>query len=153
MCVLLSVSVHLPAKWGAHTARARLAAWEAESSVTLIGPCHANTPTHRLKALYFHLSSGNRARSNAALALLAALAARGGSVLSELLAAFDFSHAALPKLARPPKHDQQQQQPGGAAPDGSSADGEQQQPLHWQAWNSPQMGRRPSRALFVEWGE
>jgi hypothetical protein len=35
-------------------------------------------------------------------------------------------------------------------------DGQQQQqqvPAHWEAWNSPAVGRRPSRAVFVEWGE
>lgn len=141
-----------------------------------------HTP-HRLRALYFHLSSGNRSRSNAALALLAVLAGRGGTVLRELVAAFDFSHSSLPKLARPPKHALQTEgaattpAAAAAAADGRSAHGQQQggvvaaaapaapaaagvssgrqqqQPLHWAGWHSPQMGRRPSRALFVEWGE
>jgi hypothetical protein len=110
----------------------------------------------RLKAVYFHLSSSNRPRSNAALALLTAISNRGGSVLRELVSAFDFSLAVLPKLARPPKT------AAAATADGGSIDGTSDavtaaeggvQPGHWLTWNSPQLSKRPSRAMFVGWGE
>jgi hypothetical protein len=42
-----------------------------------------------------------------------------------------------------------------AAAGKGAGDGRQQQqvPAHWEAWNSPALGKRPSRAVFVEWGE
>jgi hypothetical protein len=60
----------------------------------------------RLKALYSHLSSGVRARANGALALLAAVVGRSRALCAEVLAAFDFSLASLPKLAAGPKGSQ-----------------------------------------------
>jgi hypothetical protein len=114
----------------------------------------------RLKAVYFHLSSGNRARSNAAFALLTAISNRGGSVLQELVSSFDFALSVLPKLAQPPKS--LTPATTAAAAGGGNKDGaaeavkpvaEQQQPAHWQNWNSPQLSKRPGRAMFVAWGE
>lgn len=103
----------------------------------------------RLKAIYFHLSSSNKARSNAALGLLTAVSNRGGSVLRELLSAFDFSLAVLPKLARPPKAAAAADDTDGGRP--AAAAGAQLG--HWATWNSPQMSKRPSRAMFIGWGE
>lgn len=110
----------------------------------------------RLKAVYFHLTSSNRARSNAALALLTAVSNRGGSVLRELLSSFDFSLAVLPKLARPPKAAAAESgitDGTSAASAATAAAGGGVQPGHWLTWNSPQMSKRPSRAMFVGWGE
>jgi hypothetical protein len=45
----------------------------------------------------------SRPRANAALLLLSAVAARGGQVTRELLTAFDWTLAALARLARPPR--------------------------------------------------
>ncbi|WIA15406.1 hypothetical protein OEZ85_002062 [Tetradesmus obliquus] len=111
----------------------------------------------RLKQVYFLLSSNNRQRSNAALDLLTALAGRGGSTLRELCAAFDFSLSVLPKLARPPRlagNGGGLQESGGLAGKGGGEGQQQQQqvPAHWEMWASPAVGRRPSRAVFVEWG-
>ena len=120
----------------------------------------ASLLSRRLKAVYFHLSSSNRARSNAAFALLTAISNRGGSILRELLASFDTSLAVLPKLARPPKAAAAAAAAAGeegagdataAAAVAAAAAGEQ--PGHWLSWNSPQMSKRPSRAMFVGWGE
>ncbi|WIA35617.1 hypothetical protein OEZ86_004035 [Tetradesmus obliquus] len=110
----------------------------------------------RLKQVYFLLSSNNRQRSNAALALLTALAGRGGSTLRELCAAFDFSLSVLPKLARPPRlagNGGGLQESGGLAGKGGGEGQQQQQqvPAQWEMWASPALGRRPSRAVFVEW--
>eukprot|EP00850_Spirogloea_muscicola_P020515 SM000218S06611 [mRNA] locus=s218:127502:138890:- [translate_table: standard] len=55
----------------------------------------------RMRAVYSHLSSGHKARANAALLLLAAVAARSRILARELVAVFDFTLAALPKLAAP----------------------------------------------------
>lgn len=60
----------------------------------------------RLKNVYSHLSSGVRARVNAALALLAAVAARSRASCAETLNTLDFTLAALPKIASSPKHAQ-----------------------------------------------
>jgi hypothetical protein len=110
----------------------------------------------RLKAVYFHLSSSNRARSNAALALLTAVSNRGGSVLRELLSHFDFTLAVLPKLARPPRAAvaaaaADNGTDGSPTKTAAAAAGEQ--PGHWATWNSPQMSKRPSRAMFIGWGK
>jgi hypothetical protein len=117
----------------------------------------------RLKSLYFHLSSGNRLRSNAALKLLAAVAGRGSSVLRALVSSFDLSHSALPKLARPPRQQAVAAAEAGsdliaadaaaaAAVNAAAASSDASTP-YWASWSSSAVGRRPSRALFVEWGE
>lgn len=117
----------------------------------------------RLRQLYFALSSGSRPRANGALSLLAALAGRGGQVLRELVAAFDFGHSALPKLARPPRAAAADggggaaaaaaDEPAAAAAAVAAAAGGAEVPAHWESWHSPALSRRPSRALFLEWGE
>ena len=56
-----------------------------------------------MKAVHHHLSSGDPRRANAALALLAAITARGPAPAVELVRGFDFELKALPKLARPPR--------------------------------------------------
>ena len=58
-------------------------------------------PGSRLKGLYQHMAAGDKAEANAALALLAAAAARGPVVAAELLAAFEWGHKVFAKLARP----------------------------------------------------
>ena len=45
------------------------------------------------------MAAGDRAEANAALALLAAAAARGPVIAAELLAAFEWGHKVLAKLA------------------------------------------------------
>jgi hypothetical protein len=107
----------------------------------------------RLKAIYFHLSSSNRARSNAAFALLTAISNRGGSVLRELASSFDFSLSVLPKLARPPRALTAAQEAAAASDAAAAAAVAGEQPGHWLTWNSPQLSKRPSRAMFVGWGE
>ena len=61
--------------------------------------------TRQLRALYAHLSSGSRPRAASALALLAACARRGRGLAWETLRSFDFSLAALPRLAAPRRPD------------------------------------------------
>ena len=56
----------------------------------------------RLKLLYGCLS-GEKARANAALLLLASIAQRGGRLIAELCRKFDFELPALYKLARAPR--------------------------------------------------
>ena len=48
-------------------------------------------------------ATDSRPKANASLALLAAVAGRGGDVTRHLATAFDFSLSALTKLARPPR--------------------------------------------------
>lgn len=103
----------------------------------------------RLKALYFNLSSDARARVNATLLLLAAAAARGGQVARELVAAFDWTLSALPRLARPPRAATAAAAAGGADGSGGAAAAT----AHWATWGAASIGARPSRALFVEFGE
>ena len=55
----------------------------------------------RLKSIYRHLAASDRAEANAALHILAAVAGRGATSARLLLAAFDWEHKVLAKLARP----------------------------------------------------
>lgn len=55
----------------------------------------------RLKSIYRHLAASDRAGANAALHILAAVAGRGATSARSLLAAFDWEHKVLAKLARP----------------------------------------------------
>lgn len=57
----------------------------------------------RMRSLYFHLSSDVKAKANATLMLLTAMAARGAAVAQELVRAFDFDQKSIAKLARPPR--------------------------------------------------
>lgn len=57
---------------------------------------------NRMKALYSHLSSTQRARQNAALILLTAIVCRGRLLAVEVAKNFDFSLEGLRKLSRPP---------------------------------------------------
>jgi len=59
--------------------------------------------TRRMRHVYSHLGSGIRARVNAALMVLAAIARRGRKSAAELFRTFDFTLAALPKIAAPPR--------------------------------------------------
>ena len=59
--------------------------------------------TRRMRHIYSHLGSGIRVRVNAALMVLAAIAGRGKRSAAELFRTFDFSLAALPKIASPPR--------------------------------------------------
>ena len=59
--------------------------------------------TRRMRHVYGHLGSGVRVRVNAALILLAAIVGRGKRSAAELFRTFDFSLAALPKIASPPR--------------------------------------------------
>ena len=59
--------------------------------------------TRRMRHVYGHLGSGVRVRVNAALILLAAIVGRGKRNAAELFRTFDFSLAALPKIASPPR--------------------------------------------------
>ena len=59
--------------------------------------------TRRMRHVYSHLGSGIRARVNAALMVLAATARRGRKSAAELFRTFDFTLAALPKIAAPPR--------------------------------------------------
>lgn len=59
--------------------------------------------TRRMRHIYSHLGSGIRVRVNAAFVVLAAIAGRGKRCAAELFRTFDFSLAALPKLASPPR--------------------------------------------------
>eukprot|EP00850_Spirogloea_muscicola_P013516 SM000092S24484 [mRNA] locus=s92:216805:228431:+ [translate_table: standard] len=87
----------------------------------------------RMRAVYSHLSSGHKARANAALLLLAAVAARSRLLARELVAVFDFTLAALLKLAAPTRVARTTAaRPHAAA--GSSADA---------------LLRQPTRASFV----
>ena len=71
-----------------------------------------------------------RARANGALALLAAVVGRNRPLCAEVLAAFDFTLASLPKLAAGPK---------GSLEDTSGADAESKDIL-----------RQPSRQLYIK---
>eukprot|EP00897_Mesotaenium_endlicherianum_P009413 jgi/Mesen1/84/ME1112345C05704 len=57
----------------------------------------------QLSTTYSHLTSGQRNRVNAALSVLAAVAARGKGLARELAASFDFTLPALSRFAGPPR--------------------------------------------------
>jgi nucleolar pre-ribosomal-associated protein 1 len=58
----------------------------------------------RMRAVYSHLTSGIRVRHNCALALVASIASRSRQLAWEVFRNFDFTLAALPKLANPPRN-------------------------------------------------
>lgn len=96
--------------------------------------------TRRLKGIYYSLSSGARTRSSAALHLLAALASLGPTLTGELVRSFDFSHSALPTLARHPK----------PSKDEDPASCRQRQHRYWQETDPL---KRPTRAAFVSFAQ
>ncbi len=88
-----------------------------------------------------HMHTGNRGKINATLQLLSAIASRGPQCTRDLVSAFDFTLSSLPKLSRPSNTDK--------ARDGG-AGGLQQLQRYWRA---RAVAARPTRALFVEFGE
>ena len=92
--------------------------------------------SRRMKALYFSLSSDARGRVAAALALLAAVANLSAAHARELSRVFDFSLAALPGIARPPR-----ERKGETAAEGRAR--------AWAHWRSGDALRQPTRAGFV----
>ncbi|RMZ57642.1 hypothetical protein APUTEX25_001842 [Auxenochlorella protothecoides] len=56
---------------------------------------------HRMKLVYFHLSSGDSRKIRAALALLTSVASLSPGIVEELVRVFDFSLSSLPGIARP----------------------------------------------------
>ncbi|CAL8471989.1 g11531 [Coccomyxa elongata] len=91
-----------------------------------------NIIRRRLKALYFYLGSDVRAKANAALYLLAAIARHSTQAARDLAQAFDFTLSALTRLEKK----------------GVGAD-EARRRL-WRFWRSSDVQKRPSAALFVE---
>ncbi|KAL6784124.1 hypothetical protein ACKKBG_A04885 [Auxenochlorella protothecoides x Auxenochlorella symbiontica] len=56
---------------------------------------------HRMKLVYFHLSSGDSRKIRAALSLLTSVASLSPGIVEELVRVFDFSLSSLPGIARP----------------------------------------------------
>lgn len=102
--------------------------------------------SRRMKALYFNLSSEARGKATAALTLLEALASQGAEVAGELTRLFNFSLAALPSLARPPR-----QRKGDLDDDQEDHGGGQTAGKHkfWRQWRSGHELKRPTRAAYV----
>jgi hypothetical protein len=84
---------------------------------------------NHLKPVYFHLSSGDHARANHALAFLTDAVSLSNECTSLFISFFDFSLRALPKLASPTKHK-----------DNASHS-------HWTA---VKLAKKPTRACYVE---
>ncbi|KAG2499734.1 hypothetical protein HYH03_002667 [Edaphochlamys debaryana] len=106
----------------------------------------------RLKLLYHCVGAERAGLANAAMALLAAVAAHSGGAARDMAAAFDWSLTALGRVCRPSrdrsddKQDQQKQQPNRK---GSSASASTSSSAA--AWRHPNPLSRPRRAMFVAW--
>ena len=90
----------------------------------------------RLKPLYSHLSADDTRRSSHTLALLTAIISLSPEHLALFLQRFDFSLAALPKLAAPPALSKKQS-------------AEDAMVTLTDRWTHAKLAKRPSRAGFI----
>eukprot|EP00955_Chlamydomonas_euryale_P101604 365357-Chlamydomonas_euryale.AAC.16 len=102
-----------------------------------------------VRAACHALGSDDRGVANGALDVLAAVAQRGPADASALAATLDFSLPALAVLAAPPRlprtaHDGNSGGGGGGVADVQRA---------WREWETGSVAARPSRSLFVDFGE
>ncbi|BDA47572.1 probable nucleolar pre-ribosomal-associated protein 1 at C-terminar half [Coccomyxa sp. Obi] len=97
----------------------------------------------RLKTLYFYLGSDVRAKANAALYLLAAIARHSTQAARDLVQAFDFTLSALTRLCKLPRQVFPTREKKGVGAD------EARRRL-WRFWRSSDVQKRPSAALFVD---
>ena len=97
--------------------------------------------------MYHALGSDTRSSVSSALELLTALAQLGPGTARELAAALDFSLPALSSIARPPRVVK-----SGGAEEGAAAV-PTRGPGYWKEWTAESLSSRPTRALFVNFGE
>ena len=99
------------------------------------------------QSLYHALGSDTRSSVASALELLTALAQLGPGTARELAAALDFSLPAFSSIARPPRVVK-----SGDAEEGAAA-APTRGPGYWKEWKAESLSSRPTRALFLDFGE